>query len=53
MKLNHVTEKEVIKAVDKLNRRTRKCLGYKTLYEVFTGLTGVDAREVMGYTSIT
>ena len=53
MKLNHVTKKEVIKAVGKLNSRPRKCLGYKTPYEVFTGLTGVDAREVMGYTFIT
>ena len=53
MELNNVTEKEVIKAVDKLNSRPRKCLGYRTPYEVFKELTGVDAREVMGYAFIT
>ena len=53
MELNNVTEKEVIKAVDKLNSRPRKCLGYRTPDEVFKELTGVDAREVMGYAFIT
>ena len=49
MEFNNVTEKEVIKAADKLNSRPRKRLGYKIPYEVFKDLTGVDAREVMGY----
>ena len=40
-------------AVDKLNSRPIKCLGYRTPYEVFKELTGVDAREVMGYAFIT
>jgi IS30 family transposase len=34
MELLDVTEKEVFNAVHKLNNRPRKCLGYKTSYEV-------------------
>ena len=33
-----VTEEEVQEAVDKLNYRPRKCLGYRTPYEVFYGV---------------
>ena len=50
---NDAAEKEVIKAVDKLNSRPRKYLGYKTPYEVFKEPAGIDAREVMGYAFIT
>ena len=32
-------------AVDKLYRRPRKCLGFKTPYEVFEGLIGLDVRK--------
>ncbi|WP_067522631.1 IS30 family transposase [Endozoicomonas ascidiicola] len=53
MELNNVTEKEVIIAVDKLNNRPRKCLDYKTPYEAFKELTGIDVRKVMGYVFIT
>ena len=53
MELDGVTEKDVIIAVDKLNNRPRKCLGYKTPYEAFKELTGVDARKVMGYALMT
>lgn len=53
MELNNVTEKEVIIAVDKLNNRPGKCLDYKTPYEAFKELTGIDARKVMGYAFIT
>ena len=53
MELNNVSEKDVIIAVDKLNSRPRKCLGYKTPYEAFKELTGVDARKVMGYAFMT
>ena len=53
MELNNVSEQEVIIAVDKLNSRPRKCLDYKTPYEAFEELTGVDARKVMGYAFMT
>lgn len=49
MELDKVSEREVIIAVDKLNSRPRKCLDYKTPYEVFKELTGVDVRKTMGY----
>ena len=53
MELNKVSEHEVIIAVDKLNSRPRKCLGYKTPYEAFKESTGIDARKVMGYALMT
>lgn len=53
MELDNVSEKEVIIAVDKLNSRPRKCLGYRTPYEAFQELTGIDARKVMGYALMT
>ena len=40
MALDKVNEKEAFKATDLMNNRPRKCLGYKTLFEVFAGLTG-------------
>jgi len=39
MKLNDVSIKQVFQAVHKLNNRPRKCLGFKTPYEVFQQLT--------------
>ena len=48
MKLNDVSIEDVFKAVHKLNSRPRKCLGYKTPYEVFEQYTGVDVRRVFG-----
>ncbi len=53
VELNNVSEQEVIKAVDKLNSRPRKCLDYKTPYEAFKESTGIDVRKVMGYALIT
>ena len=41
MELIDVTKKEVFAAVHKLNSRPRKCLGYKTPYEIFEELTGI------------
>ncbi|VVH54868.1 Mobile element protein [uncultured Gammaproteobacteria bacterium] len=37
-----MNEKEVFKATDLMNNRPRKCLGYKTPFEVFAELTGKD-----------
>ncbi|MCK5830290.1 MAG: hypothetical protein KAH20_08310 [Methylococcales bacterium] len=49
MALTDVTIKQVF---DKLNSSPRKCLKFKTLYEVFRELTGVDVKKLMGYTLI-
>jgi IS30 family transposase len=53
MGLADVTRKQVAEAVDKLNNRPRKCLGFKTPYETFENCTGVDVRKKMGYALIT
>lgn len=53
MELDKVGEYEVFAAVDKLNSRPRKCLGFKTPYESFEELTGVDVRKLMGYALMT
>lgn len=53
MELDNVSEQEVIIAVDKLNSRPRKCLGFMTPYEAFKESTGIDARKVMGYALMT
>jgi len=49
MELIDVTIKDVFKAVHKLNSRPKKCLGYKTPYEAFEELTGVDIKNLLGY----
>jgi IS30 family transposase len=36
MRLDNVSDQDVQRVADKLNHRPRKCLGYKTPYEVFT-----------------
>lgn len=43
MPLDQVTEEEVFAAVNQINHRPRKCLGYKTAWEVFTELTQIPA----------
>ena len=48
-----ITVKQVVEAIDKLNSRPRKCLNFKTPYEVFEKLTGVNVRKVMSYALIT
>lgn len=53
MELLDVTIQKVLSAVDKLNNRPRKCLNFKTPYEVFEKLTGVDVRKIMDYALIT
>jgi IS30 family transposase len=37
-----VSEKEAFRATDLMNNRPRKCLGYKTPFEVFAQMTGKD-----------
>jgi transposase, IS30 family len=53
MGLLDVTTRQVLEAVHKLNNRPRKCLGFKTPYEVFRELSGTDAEKLVGYTLIT
>lgn len=47
MELHDVAVQKVVEATDKLNSRPRKCLGWKTPYEVFEELSGMDARIVV------
>ena len=42
MALDKVSEKEAFRATDLMNNRPRKCLGWKTPFEVFAELTGED-----------
>ena len=42
MPLHQVTEKELFNATDLMNNRPRKCLGYKTPWEVFSHALGID-----------
>lgn len=53
MELIDVSIASVFDAVDSLNSRPRKCLGFKTPYQVFEELTGLDMRKIMGYALIT
>ncbi len=53
MELVDVTTEKVFKAVHILNSRPRKCLGFKTPYEVFYERTGLDVNNLMGYALIT
>lgn len=53
MGLLDVTVRQVLEAVHKLNDRPRKCLGFKTPYEVFQELSGMDAKKLVGYALIT
>ena len=48
MELDNVNVNSVIKAVDKLNSRPRKCLGFKTPYETFHELSGIDLKNLVG-----
>ncbi|SET57129.1 hypothetical protein SAMN02583745_02752, partial [Thorsellia anophelis DSM 18579] len=41
-------------AIDKLNSRPRKCLGYRTPYEAFEELTGITREKIFeGYALMT
>lgn len=53
MGLLDVTTRQVLDAVHKLNSRPRKCLGFKTPYEAFRELSGIDAEKLVGYALIT
>jgi IS30 family transposase len=53
MGLLDVTTQQVLESVHKLNNRPRKCLGFKTPYEVFSELSGMDAEKLVGYALIT
>lgn len=53
MELIDVTAKQVFDAVHKLNSRPRKCLGFKTPYEVFEELTGITEKRLTGYALMT
>ncbi len=53
MGLLDVTTQQVLEAVHKLNNRPRKYLGFKTPYEVFRELSGMDAEKLVGYALIT
>jgi len=47
IELHNIAVSKVIDAIDKLNSRPRKCLDWKTPYEVFEELSGMDARIVV------
>lgn len=52
--LNDIEVVEVLDAIDKLNSRPRKCLGYRTPYETFEELTGITKEKIFeGYALIT
>jgi IS30 family transposase len=53
MELIDISVKQVFKAIDKLNSRPRKCLGFKTPYAVFEELTGIYFKKLMGYALMT
>ncbi|MCH7534671.1 MAG: IS30 family transposase [Bacteroidetes bacterium] len=53
MELVDVKMKQVIKAIDKLNSRPRKCLQFRTPYEAFQDDTGVDVKKLLGYALMT
>jgi IS30 family transposase len=48
-----VTKGEVLEAVHKLNSRPRKCLEFKTPYEVFEELTSINEKKLTGYALMT
>jgi IS30 family transposase len=53
MELIDVTTRQVFEAVNRLNSRPRKCLEFKTPYEVFEELTGINKKTLTGYALIT
>ncbi len=42
MKLDNISENEVVRATNLMNNRPGKCLGHKTPFEVFAGMAGKD-----------
>jgi IS30 family transposase len=53
MELVNISRSQVNFAVDRLNNRPRKCLDYKTPYEVFEELTGISKRDLRKFALIT
>ncbi len=53
MELIDVTTRQVLDAVHKLNSRPKKCLGFKTPYEAFEELTGINEKTLTGYALMT
>jgi len=53
MGLLDVTTQQVVEAVHKLNSRPRKCLGFRTPYEVFCELSGISTEKLLSYALIT
>lgn len=53
MELVDIGNKQVFDAVHKLNSRPRKCLNYKTPYEVFEELTGINWKKLTGHALMT
>jgi IS30 family transposase len=53
LELNNISIKQVFEAVHKLNNRPRKCLGFKTPYEVFQQLTDINIKRFMDVALIT
>ena len=49
MELIDISVSDVFEAVDKLNSRPRKYLGYKTPYEIFESLTGINIKKICTY----
>jgi IS30 family transposase len=42
MVLDSVSEREAFRTTDLMNNKSRKCLGYKTLFEIFAKMIGKD-----------
>jgi len=53
MELVDIPVSAVFAAVDKLNSRPRKCLGFRTPYEVFEDLTGINIKKLESYALMT
>jgi len=53
MELIDIPVADVFEAVDKLNSRPRKCLGYRTPYKVFESHTGINIKKLKSYALMT
>lgn len=53
MELIDIPVSAVFAAVDKLNSRPRKCLGFRTPYEAFESLTGINIKKLESYALMT
>ena len=50
LSLNKISRKKPFK---KVNSRPRKCLGFRTPYEVFESLTGINIKKLCSYALMT